>query len=73
MQTNQDNDNQGHVRLFTNVLWDHSCESKKNKVLKFFLTCKGSRAEMCSERYAGELALHGFGTEPDSWHSEDDL
>lgn len=22
---------------------------------------------------AGELALHGFGTEPDSWHSEDDL
>lgn len=63
----------GHVRLFTNVVWDHLRESKKNRVLWFFLTCKGSRAEMGSERYSGELAPHSFGTEPDSWHSEDDL
>lgn len=32
-----------------------------------------SGAEMGAERYSGELALHSFGTEPDSWHGEEDL
>lgn len=71
VQTNQDNNNLGHVRLFTNVGWDHLCESKKNNALSSLQ--QGCRAEIGSERYAGELAPHGYGTEPDSWHNEDDL
>lgn len=58
--------------LFTNVGWTHLFEFKRMMVLSFF-PCEGSRAEISSERYAGELALHSYGTEPDSWHSEDDL
>lgn len=68
--------NQGHVRFFTNAGWDHLHKSAKNNTCMLCCFCmekKKRTAEIDSERYAGELALHSYGTEPDSWHSEDDL
>ena len=44
---------------------------KKDKVLSSVQQDSG--AEIGAERYAGELDLHGYGTEPDSRPNEDDL
>lgn len=58
---------------YLQMLYGIICTCLKTIVLSgafFHARAAEQRSTQC---YGGELALHSYGTEPDSWHSEDDL
>lgn len=67
----------GHSQI--NSAWDHLCESKTEQLFVIVPSVPRQqsrnqrKAQVGAERCADELALHGCGTEPDSWHSDNDL